>query len=751
MSNELLNAALFYAKQGWLVLPIKTGQKAPLTMHGIKDASSNEGTIKAWWSKWPDANIGIACGVASGIHVIDVDVDPAKGIDGWESLKELGSVPETVGQHSPRGGAHFLFKTDKPPRNMNGFRVGIDIRSDKYYIVVAPSVHPNGKQYMWMEGHAPGEIELAEFPDWARPENEKPKLAWQQEQVIKREPVASTPIIERARLYLEECEPACSGFAGHSKLLWACNAMVNGFNLPESTALSLLWDVYNPRCSPPWDRSKPSEVTEFERKVIEARKTCNKPIGWLLDELGYNDVDPEAIKIGSEIADKLLAPKKSEVVERPEILSSKKEPRKPRAHDGWSKELLNPTGYVGELVKWMNATAGCAQPKLAVLCSIVGAGALFGGKIKDEQDGRTNLFAMGVAKSSAGKDHPFKCISRLFNAAGAKALLGGGRFTSDSALEMALSSYGGPNPIQLFGIDEAGDFLTGIKQAGSSGGASHLATIKPALKELWSSANGEFRGKQKAEEIIKRFDNPCVCIWALTTPDRFYQGLAGSDLEDGFVPRMLVCVSEIREPYTYPKAADVPRDLITTTNLWASRAIPVEGDEGDIRTAMKQGCMLVVKTPAAAQMMQDFSNWCTDRMGEDEKRGNKTSPIWGKCAEQAGRVALIMAASDNYDNPIIDIQQASFAIELVKTLTFELISSINKNMSDSPYEADKQKIMKIIASVGGDGMLKRDLTRRTQYFKDKKVRDSYLQDLEESGQIQIKRVGSSITLVAVHQ
>jgi len=52
-------------------MPLVPGGKRPLTDHGVKDATTDEATIRGWWARWPDANIGIATG--HGLVVIDVD------------------------------------------------------------------------------------------------------------------------------------------------------------------------------------------------------------------------------------------------------------------------------------------------------------------------------------------------------------------------------------------------------------------------------------------------------------------------------------------------------------------------------------------------------------------------------------------------------------------------------------------------------------------------------------------------------
>lgn len=60
--GSLLAAALSYAERGWSVLPLKARSKAPLgklVPHGLKDATTNPDTIRAWWAECADANVGL--------------------------------------------------------------------------------------------------------------------------------------------------------------------------------------------------------------------------------------------------------------------------------------------------------------------------------------------------------------------------------------------------------------------------------------------------------------------------------------------------------------------------------------------------------------------------------------------------------------------------------------------------------------------------------------------------------------------
>jgi hypothetical protein len=709
----MLEYALAYAQRGWHIFPCKPRLKVPQTEHGVKDATNDPDTIRTWWTRWPDANIALACGTKSGVYVVDVDVDTDKGIDGFKALDEFPAMPVTALQESPRGGAHFLFKANKPPRNMNSFRTGIDIRGEGYYIILAPSVHPNGKLYAWSAGLSPDEVQLAEYPDSMQPPAKA--LPWSKPAI----PANTTPIlknekIDRAILYLAECEPAIQGQAGHDALLWAASSLVNGFLLDDATAKSLLWQHFNPRCVPPWNSGNAADVKDFERKVREARKTCTKAPGWLLTEYGMQNNDSQLLEYGQKLAEGLL---KAKPVTPKQVITD----------ETWPEWLYKPSGYVGDLVTWINATAGIAQPKLAVLCALTAAGALYGGKVRDISDQRTNLYSMGIAPSSAGKDHPFACVQKLFLAAGCDSLLGGGRVTSDSALETALVG----NPVQLFGIDEAGDFFSNIRAGANSSGSQHLATIKPAMKELWSSAAKQFRGKQRADEEIRRINMPHVSLWALTTPGRFYEGVSTGDLEDGFLPRMVVAISSERPDYAFPESTTPPVSLVELTKAWAQRVVPPPDSLGNLAAATTRHSMLIQTQASAMSVFRAFSQKCKKELDKNER----TSPLWGKGVENARRIALILAASDRFDNAEICEFHAQYAVALVQACIQDIALSISRNMAENAFEKDKQRIYRIILDRKDKGISKSELTRHTQWLRDPKTRDAYLVDLQSANLI----------------
>lgn len=146
--DALARAAEWYTSRGVAVFPILPRDKRPFPgSRGFKDATADIGQVRAWWRRYPDANIGAPTGIT--FDVIDVDGPP--GYQSLADLKETGSVPPLIGRAiTPRGGRH-LFITPTGDGNAAGFRRGLDYRGAGGYVVLAPSVGPNGNRYDWIE------------------------------------------------------------------------------------------------------------------------------------------------------------------------------------------------------------------------------------------------------------------------------------------------------------------------------------------------------------------------------------------------------------------------------------------------------------------------------------------------------------------------------------------------------------------------------------------------------------------------
>jgi len=144
----MMQTALRYAADGFAVFPCRPKGKEPLgslVPNGCLDATTDTDTIKGWWTKCPDANIGIATGLKSGIAV--VDVDGAEGAISANRLRLQSNITALTGN----GRQLFYADTEGKLRNsVKKIAPGVDTRGTGGYVVVPPSLHPNGKRYIWV-------------------------------------------------------------------------------------------------------------------------------------------------------------------------------------------------------------------------------------------------------------------------------------------------------------------------------------------------------------------------------------------------------------------------------------------------------------------------------------------------------------------------------------------------------------------------------------------------------------------------
>jgi len=154
------DGALALAALGLYVFPCRARGKEPLTEHGWQDATTDPDIIRAWWERWPDANIGIACG-PSGIVVIDIDTTDAVRNVKARGLTLAPHVRTSKGWH-----VYYAADPDRPLQSRVGLLPGVDIRAQGGYVVAPPSVHPSGRRYEWAQGRSLWDLELPAAPEW---------------------------------------------------------------------------------------------------------------------------------------------------------------------------------------------------------------------------------------------------------------------------------------------------------------------------------------------------------------------------------------------------------------------------------------------------------------------------------------------------------------------------------------------------------------------------------------------------------
>lgn len=166
MSSEHRDAALFYLKRGWSVIPIAPASKKPPATFKWTEFQERLPTpqeVEAWWRTWPRAGVGIITGKVSGIIVLDVDTE--KGADANFIYR---TYPTPLVAQTGSGGGHFYYAypegKDYVPNvvgKKDGRPTGYDLRGDGGYVVAPPTLHPSGRCYDWISsGDIPAPMPL---------------------------------------------------------------------------------------------------------------------------------------------------------------------------------------------------------------------------------------------------------------------------------------------------------------------------------------------------------------------------------------------------------------------------------------------------------------------------------------------------------------------------------------------------------------------------------------------------------------
>jgi hypothetical protein len=117
-------------------------------------------------------------------------------------------------------------------------------------------------------------------------------------------------------------------------------------------------------------------------------------------------------------------------------------------------EMLRIPGFVSEVMDLCLATAPYPNHVMAFCGAVALQAFLAGRKVRDPGDNRTNLYLLGLAHSSAGKDWPRKLNTRILFEIGAAGCLGE-RFSSGEGIQDALYL----SPSMLFQTDEIDGML----------------------------------------------------------------------------------------------------------------------------------------------------------------------------------------------------------------------------------------------------------------------------------------------------
>lgn len=397
---------------------------------------------------------------------------------------------------------------------------------------------------------------------------------------------------------------------------------------------------------------------------------------------------------------------------------------------GWQRDLGD--GALAQFVAHTCASAPSPQPWLTLGAGLAMFGAAAGRRYAGPTNLRTNLYAIGIADSGGGKDHPLRASTRLMIAAGLANHVGSSKIASGAGLLTAITR----NPSIYFPLDEVGFLISSA--ADRKRAPKHLTEIIDNLTEFYSLADSTFLGiayandKEKPREVIEQ---PCLCLFGVTTPGVFWSSLSSDNVIDGSLARMLIFESENHYP-------DPQHDLISNeppADLVALMEAVAKGADGSTPFPLGNAASAIPKpwtvpyaTPQAEARARAMREEQIDMLRRHQ--GTHLTGIIARLAENAAKVALIKAVTDNPGSPAITTVDLDWGMGIASRSVQTLMHAVKERVADNEYEALVKRVHKVIADAGSAGIDGKELSRKSQ-FLDRRKRADIVAHLEEAGMI----------------
>lgn len=695
----------------------------------FRDRAPSEFELRAWGS-WEEGNVGVVLGSAIGPHkLIAVDIDSC---DDEEVDQIRGACPSSPMIKRGNKGLTLFYRAPAEIKsrgyNIAGKRV-VDMLTGNQtrQTVMPPSVHPYGPTYVWLAGPVPAaELPLFDETCLERLEDTLEHMGWGGDVV---EHVRATrkpgehhdddPSIWRetndaALANLDAWVPALDLYGLRSTRRGGYEAVATW--RPSGTGQPLAKRKRNLQMHPDGIRDFGADVTYTALDLLCALNnwTLDDAFAWLREKLGLSDSNflvpspPARVVVEQDNGD--LA----------DLVTGETVAPSPPGEADMPAHLLEVDGLVGQITRWIVATASRPQPALALGAALCLVGTAAGRKFAGPTRSGTHLYVLGLARTGAGKDHALNQIARILNASGMGANLGPSQFMSLSAVIRRIERQ----PLTLCAMDEFGSYLARINARKASG---HERAVSGVLREAWGRSFQTMTTPEWAGEPARTIHSPALSLYGVSTHEEFYASLQGADMHNGFLNRFLLISTDGRpgavepalDPFDVPAGIEAGmRDLYLTGG-------PIAIATHHSSSAEKPARGVPWASESARQAWLAF-----DR--EIEARHDET-PLLSRAVEMALRIATIVAVGRSSESPAVTAADFAFGRDLAMWSGERLLRETEAHVSDSDVQASSQFVLREIRRRGRISL--RDLTRATQKIG-RRERADVVAGLVEAGLIE---------------
>jgi hypothetical protein len=344
-----------------------------------------------------------------------------------------------------------------------------------------------------------------------------------------------------------------------------------------------------------------------------------------------------------------------------EGIPNEEEPLLPDIEEPVNRHLDLPKGLVGDIAKFIFESS--VRPLQEVsLCAAIGLMAGICGRVYNIGGAGLNFYTLLLAQTGVGKEAISAGISKLIfhlepNVPNIRKFIGP-TFRSDASIVKWLSA----NPSVLTVMNEFGLTLCQMSSAKNQMGAQ--AFLKEALLKLYPKS-GQFdtydplaySDKVKNTDVIR---SPSLSIIGESVPEEFYKHMDETVISGGLLPRfMIIEVPPGVRPKLNENAHLIKPEIDLLTKLGSLAAMCITLNTHEPRRVVD-----VQMEPEANKLLKDFNMYVDEQMVHAGHQ-DMIRQLWNRAHLKALKLASLLAVGCDKDFPIINLEQANWAKNLV--------------------------------------------------------------------------------------
>ena len=658
--NTSLAETAYTLREEWelAVIPLQPREKKPLVAWADFQAvlPSTE-QVEAWWTKWPEANIGVICGPHSNLLVVDCDNAKAQEY----AFEHFIRTPLTV---TTSRGFHLYYKWPKNTpisalkqlkSDLKAKEIGLDLQISGNYVVGPVSKHPSGAIYTMIDyfGDSWLDDEVPEFMEIAPSASQNVDLSSLDLSFVK----SRFGEIEHG-----DRNSAMTQFVG--------SLIAMGGAYPDVLREAL--EENQSRFVPPLP---PKDIKTIVESVFRTHERNHGPTGNSPSKDPLMQIDTSDLR-QAEVKEEISEP--------------------------WPEKLLHPSGLLERIMNYTMDAYPRTERVFALAGSLTLLSTVMGQRVVTTTGLPTGLYTIIVGDSGTGKGGPLSAINRILHC---DPMLANAYAGSDVASDAAIVNYLTREGCQrsLFVFDEIGMFLSSCKKA--TGNAR--ANIVKMFTDMYAKRASEPYKKRYADEAYDRcVDWYSLSLFGATVPGELWQSLQDNETTNGFLARCMIFqeASSFKLPNIDHEDIDVPQDIVKgVLDLWkineGNNKPEMLSDGGVNLHNVPKPIKIDFTTEAKAYHLEKLLELEHTKERYYNTNDQRYLSVYNRTGAKAWQVGLIHCGSrlgSAIVNSRIDLEDIQYGWELVEEVDRRMLKEVVDNVAQTPFEALTQKVIQAV-------------------------------------------------------